>query len=88
MLNRAVSKKIAKRKPPAPASMPPSRNVSATTRSMFDAHERGGLGVLGGGADAPAEPAAAHEPVERHHQDDRGHEDEHLVGADLRRRRW
>ena len=35
MLNRAVSKKIANRKPPAPARMPPRRNVSATTRSML-----------------------------------------------------
>ena len=57
--------------------------MRATTRSMFDAHELGRLGVLGGGPDASAEPAAPDELVEADHQDDGRDEDEHLVGADL-----
>ena len=48
------------------------------------AHQRGGAGVLRGGADAPAEPGGGHEAVERHHQDERGHDHEQLVAAHAR----
>ena len=47
------------------------------TRSTVDAHQGGGLGVLGDGADAAAEPGALHELVEHdHHDDGRAEHDE------------
>ena len=46
-----------------------------------DAHELGRLGVLRGGPDAAAEPAAPDELVEADHQDDGGDDHQHLVAC-------
>ena len=41
-----------------------------------DAHEGGGLGILGDGPDAASEARALHELVEDHHDDDGADDDE------------
>ena len=49
---------------------------------LVDAHEGGGVGVLGHGADAAAEAALVHEGVQRHHHHDRAHDDDHAGVGD------
>ena len=43
----------------APAMTPPMQERHLDDPVAVDAHQRGGLGVLGDGADAAAEPGAA-----------------------------
>ena len=69
MLNRAVSKKIAEQEARRPGQDAAEEEREHDDPVDVDAHERGRLGVLGGGADASTEPAARHEAVEGDHED-------------------